>query len=83
MQLEIEDPQMADLLERLSEWTGESPAEALERAVAERLDRLVANDQETYIARIRAITSRVAAMPALDTRTAEEIIGYNENGHFD
>jgi hypothetical protein len=33
--------------------------------------------------RIREIQDRVAAMPELDPRPADEIIGYNEFGCFD
>jgi hypothetical protein len=41
------------------------------------------SDTETVLARVRAIQEEVARLPVLDKRTPEEIIGYNERGHFD
>jgi len=40
-------------------------------------------DTETLLARVRAIQQEVALLPVLDGRSADEIIGYNERGHFD
>jgi len=40
-------------------------------------------DVEGLLARIRAIQAEVAQLPVLDARSPEEIIGYNEHGHFD
>jgi hypothetical protein len=33
--------------------------------------------------RIRAILREADALPIVDDRSADEIIGYNEHGHFD
>ena len=33
--------------------------------------------------RIAALLAKFDAMPAVDHRSADEIIGYNEHGHFD
>jgi antitoxin VapB len=47
----------------------------------ERLKRIaVRDDREPRLAEMRAISQRVAALPDLDTRSADEIIGYDENG---
>ncbi|HEX2152124.1 MAG TPA: hypothetical protein VHG31_09045 [Stellaceae bacterium] len=35
------------------------------------------------LARVRAIQAELAAIPVLDDRRPDEIIGYNERGHFD
>lgn len=40
-------------------------------------------DANVLLARVRAIQAEVAQLPVLDTRSPEEIIGYNERGHFD
>jgi hypothetical protein len=40
-------------------------------------------DTRGLLARIRAIQAEVAQLPVLDARRPEEIIGYNEHGHFD
>ena len=39
--------------------------------------------KEELWAKIQEIQRQVAALPTLDNRTADEIIGYNEFGHFD
>ena len=33
--------------------------------------------------RVQAIVDEVAKLPVLDDRSADEIIGYNDQGHFD
>lgn len=38
---------------------------------------------EQLLARVHAIQAEFAKLPVLDTRSAEEILGYNERGHFD
>jgi hypothetical protein len=38
---------------------------------------------EEVLARVRAIQAEVAQLPVLDSRSPEEILGYNERGHFD
>jgi len=35
------------------------------------------------LARVRVIQAEMAQLPMLDTRSPDEIIGYNERGHFD
>jgi hypothetical protein len=35
------------------------------------------------LARVRAIQAEVAKLPILDDRSPDEILGYNEHGHFD
>jgi antitoxin VapB len=83
MSVLIEDPETDDLVQKLSATTGETATEAINLAVRERLDRLRSVEHRDFIERIKRITARVAEMPVLDARTPEEIIGYNEYGHFD
>jgi hypothetical protein len=40
-------------------------------------------DADTLLARVRAIQKEIAQLPVLDERSPDEIIGYNERGHFD
>ncbi len=40
-------------------------------------------DAAVLLARVRAIQDEVARLPVLDHRSLDEIIGYNERGHFD
>ena len=39
--------------------------------------------REELLARVRAIQARIAQLPVLDSRSPDEILGYNERGHFD
>jgi antitoxin VapB len=41
------------------------------------------SDADTLLARVRAIQEEMARLPVLDERSPDEIIGYNERGHFD
>jgi antitoxin VapB len=84
MALHIQDPETDKLARELSAATGETITQAVNAALRERLSKVAAPVSETeYIARIKRITARVAAMPVLDTRSADEILGYNEHGLFD
>lgn len=58
--------------------TGESITVATQRAIEERLDR-VRRSAELH-ANLSKLVERARARPDLDPRTAEEIIGYDENG---
>jgi len=40
-------------------------------------------DADRLLARVRALQAEIARRPVLDARTPEEILGYNERGHFD
>lgn len=35
------------------------------------------------LARVRAIQAEIAGLPLLDGRSPDEILGYNQQGHFD
>ncbi len=39
-------------------------------------------DVSALLARIRAIQAEIARMPIVDPRSDDEILGYNEQGHF-
>ena len=40
-------------------------------------------DADEMLARVRLIQAEVAQLPVFDTRIPDEILGYNERGHFD
>jgi hypothetical protein len=40
-------------------------------------------DADELLARVRLIQAEVAQLPVFDTRIPDEILGYNERGHFD
>jgi antitoxin VapB len=85
MAILIKDREADQLIRRLAERTGESITDAVKEAVRERLKRVPLTEDE-IAARKRKLAKLVAkakALPTLDDRTADEIIGYNELGHFD
>jgi antitoxin VapB len=84
MALHIQDPETDQLARQLSAATGETITQAVRVALEDRLRSVQpAVDERQYIARIKEITSRVAAMPVLDHRSENEILGYNDQGLFD
>ena len=83
MKVVIDDPEFDQAVKELVAATGETEYVSLKIAVKERLDRVTRRSAKEYMAKIREITSRVAELPVLDARSADEIIGYNEHGSFD
>lgn len=81
MALNIKDPTADRLVRELAAATGESITTAVTVAVRERLEHIrgVA-PAEVRRREIRRIAKEVAAMPVLDDRTDEEILGYDEDG---
>ena len=84
MAIHIQDPETDRLARELSAVTGETITQAVNLALRDRLRAVApAQSEAEYIERIEAIVSRLAKLPLLDTRTPDEIIGYNEHGFFD
>lgn len=81
MPLNIKDPATDRLVRELVEVTGESITDAVATSVRERLDRLVAQRRSGDLrAELESIVLRCAALPELDPRAADDIIGYDEHG---
>ena len=81
MALSIKSIETEHLAREVAARTGESLTGAIQRALEERLERLNNNRKsQALTAQIDDILQRVDAMPDLDPRTPEEIIGYDENG---
>jgi antitoxin VapB len=65
----------------LAKLTGESLTEAVVKALRERLQRESGESRGTDLAEeLMEIGRRCAALPVLDPRSPEEILGYDENG---
>jgi len=83
MALSIRDPETDRLARELSRRTGETMTQAIRQALAERLARLD-GAREAEIERrrqaINAIVARSHALPILDNRSEDEILGYDEHG---
>lgn len=81
MALNIKDPETDRLARELASVTGESITEAARRAFAERLDRVRARAQSPSThGTLAAIVQRGRERQILDERTAESILGYDEDG---
>ncbi len=81
MALSIKDPETERLARALAERTGESLTIATRRALEERLRRVGgATRRAALLEDLAAIRRRWSAMPTLDSRSADEIIGYDDNG---
>ncbi len=81
MALSIKDHETEQLARTLAERTGESITLATKRALEERLRRLGSDMRKAALLEdLEAIQRRWNARPVLDNRTADEILGYDENG---
>jgi len=81
MALSIIDPETEKLARLLAERTGETIAAATKRALQERLGRVETEASKAALQEdLAACRRRWAAMPLLDKRSDEEILGYDENG---
>jgi antitoxin VapB len=85
MAILIKDKEADQLIRALAERTGESITDAVKQAVRERLQELPPRADEIAVRRrkLADLIARSNALPTLDDRTPDEIIGYNESGHFD
>jgi len=81
MALSIKDPETEKLARTLAERTGETITIATRRAIEERLKRMGSQTRRTALLDdMEAMQRRLSALPVLDARSADEIIGYDENG---
>ena len=81
MALNIRNAETERLVQELVTMTGESKTEAVTRAVEARLDRLRREGGGRSLAdELDRIALHCANLPTLDSRPADEIIGYNEHG---
>jgi antitoxin VapB len=83
MGLSIKNAEVETLIRQLADQRGISMTEALRQAVTHEIARdaeAKAAEVQAKIARIMAIARETAALPVLDPRSADEILGYDENG---
>lgn len=81
MPLSIKNPIAERLARQVANETGESLTEAIEKSLAERLARLKSGRSNPVLAsQIEDLLRRVDAMPTLDSRSPDEILGYDEHG---
>ena len=82
MPLSIKDPEADRLARAVAQRTGETLTQAVINALRERLAREQRKEQaiESLVEDVMEIGRHCAALPLLDARTADAIIGYDENG---
>ena len=81
MPLNIKDPATEKSVRELAAVTGETVTAAVRRAAEERLQRVRREHAgRSLAAEILEICRRCAALPDLDRRSADEILGYDEAG---
>jgi antitoxin VapB len=81
MPLSIKDREADRLARTLAKETGETITEAVKGALRERLARTRAKQQGRRLAdELDEIAKRCAALPILDPRSPDEILGYDEKG---
>lgn len=81
MPLNIKDPDTDALVREMAEFTGESITVAVQTATRERLERLRGRARADLLrSDLQEIADRCAALPVLDPRPADEILGYDVHG---
>jgi antitoxin VapB len=83
MALNIRDPETHRLARAVADATGETMTEAVKTALRERLARVGQTDEAERRRRYEALIEhgrRFRALPVVDPRSFDEILGYDENG---
>lgn len=81
MALSIKDPETERLARSLAERTGETITVATRRALEERMHRLGSSTRKAALLEdLAASRRRWGAMSIVDTRSADDILGYDKNG---
>ncbi|HEX3884207.1 MAG TPA: type II toxin-antitoxin system VapB family antitoxin [Stellaceae bacterium] len=81
MALNIKDPATEKLVRELADCTGETMTTAVRHAAEQRLQRVRRRLSGRRLGEeLMAIGKRCAALPDFDTRSADEVIGYDEDG---
>jgi antitoxin VapB len=83
MALSIRNPKTERLARQLAGETGETITEAITKALEDRLLRVSGRKaKRDLVAEIMEVVRRCSALPDADTRTVDEILGYDEQGGF-
>jgi len=81
MPLSIKNPETERLARQIVKETGESLTKAIQRALQERLERLSQGRRGQIVTEtLNDILRRVDALPTLDNRPEDEILGYDTQG---
>src|SRR5205823_11842185 len=81
MALSIKNENTERLARQVAGETGESITEAIQKSLEERWERLKARRRNRVLTgQIEDLLRRVDALPTLDDRSPDEILGYDEHG---
>lgn len=81
MPISIKNPETEKLAREISRETGESLTDAITNSLRDRLQRLRGRRHaENLVQEVDDILRRVDALPTLDNRSADEILGYDAQG---
>jgi antitoxin VapB len=76
----IKDAETDRIVRELAARTGETLTEAVRKAAERRLASLPPLKRQVDMVKVRALLAEIDALPVIDNRSADEIIGYDENG---
>jgi antitoxin VapB len=81
MALSIKSIEVERLAREIAAKTGDSLTGAIQKSLQERLERLRQERRSQLLAsQLQEILRRVDQLPILDSRSADEILGYDEHG---
>jgi len=82
MALSLKDKETDSLARQVASLTGETLTEAIRTSLRERLrhEQLKRGEGPELAKALEEIAKRCAALPVLDHRSDDEILGYDENG---
>ena len=80
MGISIKDIETETLIRKLSIITGDSLTGVIKMAIAEKLERIEKHTQNKVDDELLEIVKKARRGRLKDTRTAEEILGYNDKG---
>jgi antitoxin VapB len=81
MPLNIRSEETEELANALAKLTGETKTEAVTQALRERIQRVRrARTKRRLADELDEIALHCSTLPVRDTRSADEIMGYDENG---
>jgi len=84
MALSIRNTRAERLAREVAAISGENLTQTIIHALEERLERLKGRRQPTdLVYEIMAISKRCSAIPDLDQRKPDDILGYHDSGLFD
>lgn len=79
--LNIKDPEVYQMARKLADLTGRTMTEVVRQALRDRLAREERRRLKPHVLeKLLEISDRCAALPVLDNRTEDEILGYDEYG---